>query len=301
MALWQLKGCLDETKIVRTISLDNFPFVIGRDKSLDMVIVSSGISREHAEIYLKSGRLYIRDLGSTNGTFVNNNRISTETLLAHNTVIHFCESEFKLTDLDYKERLDEQMTVIVNVAAKGRSSRKKQPSAHAPQKIPQAQPKQIEEGIEKPNVIKVEGGEDSSLVKEESAEPFFESTQPCYLPNEKIFVRGGADNPNRRMSPRREARWPADVVTESGESMHCVTKDISETGLSLLSSVRVAEHSMVSVDVHLFYKGRQRDFSIDGVVKHSLLAAKGFIVGVQIKHCSESCSEFVRKYATHQV
>ena len=116
MALWHLEGSLDETKTVRKTPVTHFPFIIGRSKSLDMVILRSGISREHAEIFKKAGRLYIRDLGSTNGTFVNKNRISVDTLLTHNTVIHFSEVDFKLIDLEFKAPTDELLTVVINMA-----------------------------------------------------------------------------------------------------------------------------------------------------------------------------------------
>jgi hypothetical protein len=36
----------------------------------------SNISRNHAELYVEDNHLYIRDLRSTNGTFLNNNRLS---------------------------------------------------------------------------------------------------------------------------------------------------------------------------------------------------------------------------------
>ncbi len=116
MALWHLEGSLDETKIIIKTPITHFPFTIGRSKTLDMVVLHSGISREHAEIYKKGSRLYIRDLDSTNGTFVNKQRITSDMWVTHNTIIHFSHVVFKLIDLDFKPQSDQHLTRIINIA-----------------------------------------------------------------------------------------------------------------------------------------------------------------------------------------
>src|SRR5207253_8994211 len=49
--------------------------VIGRSSDLDMVLIEDMVSRKHARISLQDGAITIADLGSTNGTFVNGEKV----------------------------------------------------------------------------------------------------------------------------------------------------------------------------------------------------------------------------------
>lgn len=62
--------------------------VIGRSSDCDLSIFDPGLSRRHAELELIGDRLLIRDLGSANGTYVNEERV-TEKELADGDQIRF--------------------------------------------------------------------------------------------------------------------------------------------------------------------------------------------------------------------
>lgn len=54
--------------------------VIGRSSELDMVLVEDMVSRKHAKITVTLGKINIEDLGSTNGTFVNGEKVQSSRL-----------------------------------------------------------------------------------------------------------------------------------------------------------------------------------------------------------------------------
>ena len=61
--------------------IETLPVCIGRGPQAALSLdADQGISRQHAEIYEKTGHLRIRDLKSTHGTYLNGKRISDESL-----------------------------------------------------------------------------------------------------------------------------------------------------------------------------------------------------------------------------
>lgn len=56
------------------------PAVIGRGREATLTLPHPLVSRKHCEIFESDGHLVVRDMGSLNGTFVNNDRI-TEAIL----------------------------------------------------------------------------------------------------------------------------------------------------------------------------------------------------------------------------
>jgi pSer/pThr/pTyr-binding forkhead associated (FHA) protein len=60
----------------REFQVTKEPFMIGRDRTNDIIIEDPLISRKHASIYFRDGRYRVKDLDSTNGTFLNGEKVS---------------------------------------------------------------------------------------------------------------------------------------------------------------------------------------------------------------------------------
>ena len=64
-----------------SISGEAFPIpgngraILGRSPQCDIVLPGTHVSRQHAELYFQSGRLHVKDLGSSNGTYVNRKKV----------------------------------------------------------------------------------------------------------------------------------------------------------------------------------------------------------------------------------
>lgn len=66
-------------KVGETFLLETFSLTVGRDPVSDIVLNDPEVSRQHARFTrLDSGGYHVQDLGSTNGTFVNGQRLAAE-------------------------------------------------------------------------------------------------------------------------------------------------------------------------------------------------------------------------------
>jgi len=67
-------------QVLKEIPLDKPRLTIGRKPDNDLVIDNPAVSGHHALIFSEGGVFFIEDLGSTNGTFVNDAKIQKEKL-----------------------------------------------------------------------------------------------------------------------------------------------------------------------------------------------------------------------------
>ena len=64
---------------------------IGRDSTNEIVINDAEVSRRHARLTFQGGKYVLEDLGSTNGTFVNSQRLAGPRVLKAGEVVSFGE------------------------------------------------------------------------------------------------------------------------------------------------------------------------------------------------------------------
>ncbi len=82
----------------RTLTLPSGrPLLVGRAVACDLPLNDPTVSRQHAELLLVDGQAFIRDLHSTNGTFVNGERVR-EALAPPGARVAFGKVEFEVHD-----------------------------------------------------------------------------------------------------------------------------------------------------------------------------------------------------------
>lgn len=102
---------------------------IGRANS-DLLLVNPVVSGSHARLDIENNRYILKDLKSTNGTFVNMGRISTQEL-HHGDVINIGKFELEFINLEEKEPPSDSfsddaggMTVMINAKEVMRTQKK---------------------------------------------------------------------------------------------------------------------------------------------------------------------------------
>lgn len=86
----------DSESASQRYALRVLPCTVGRGSSCGLQLDFDRISREHARFEKLDNRLLVTDLNSTNGTFVNHQRIEEPTLVRVGDTIHFANHEFTL-------------------------------------------------------------------------------------------------------------------------------------------------------------------------------------------------------------
>lgn len=96
-AVWYLEGFEARSQRLVRAPINSLPFSVGRRSSCDLPLNSKMVSQRHAEIVERNGVMWLRDLGSTNGTFVNGRRLSGEDhSVSDGDILHFADLEYRL-------------------------------------------------------------------------------------------------------------------------------------------------------------------------------------------------------------
>ena len=115
---WQLKA-LTEALGDLTLTISD-SLSVGRGSDNDVVLGSKQISRNHAVLSVLNGKLYVKDLNSSNGTFINDERIETNEskYLEADDTLGFASFSFQVTAqlaaMDTEEVVADKPTLMLS-------------------------------------------------------------------------------------------------------------------------------------------------------------------------------------------
>ena len=89
-------------------NIQKLPVILGRDKENEITLSDKSVSRKHAQIFQKRNKLFIKDLGSINGTFVNGEKVKSSGFSFGDTLqIGFYKLEVNMSDQVTESSQDE--------------------------------------------------------------------------------------------------------------------------------------------------------------------------------------------------
>ena len=94
--VWFLVGPFDSAETIRYLPIYTLPFRIGRRMDLDLSLACNTVSNNHAEIVEADTALILRDLGSTNGTYLNGQRVTAPVPLHEDDLVQFANMAFRV-------------------------------------------------------------------------------------------------------------------------------------------------------------------------------------------------------------
>lgn len=118
-------------EVGKEFPLEKNELIVGREQSNDITISDPEVSRRHARIFFQNGSYVVEDLGSTNGTFVNGQRLTGPYILRPGEMLNFGEHVSVLYEAT---QIDPNATVVAGQGVKGSAQK---PPIYAP---PPAQP-----------------------------------------------------------------------------------------------------------------------------------------------------------------
>lgn len=96
--VWFLSGPTQPAEPVLHVPVDATPFTVGRKPGVSLKLQFRTVSSNHASLWVENGSLMLQDSGSTNGTYINGNRLEkgVSTRLSEEDLIHFAEAPFRV-------------------------------------------------------------------------------------------------------------------------------------------------------------------------------------------------------------
>lgn len=98
-ANWFFVGENDNVDGENRVSIKS-PFIVGRDPNSDLYLECGSVSGSHAQIVTDNDEIWLEDLNSTNGTFVNGKRVTEKCQLNRDDTIQFGTAMFQISNAE---------------------------------------------------------------------------------------------------------------------------------------------------------------------------------------------------------
>jgi len=105
-----IKWCLESTSDLTNkwvFPIDSVPFIIGRGKDCHLTLGSKSVSRHHVQLNVSGDMLWVRDAGSTNGTFLNGKPLTESEMLKEGDILLIGQVGFCVLSTDERPRPDD--------------------------------------------------------------------------------------------------------------------------------------------------------------------------------------------------
>ncbi|MCP3960511.1 MAG: EAL domain-containing protein [bacterium] len=113
-ASWCLEGYVDDKHEVWRTMVRRLPFQVGRNSESDLVLPFGRVSHTHAKLFQRQKSLWLRDMGSTNGTFLNGKRVLDDCPLKDGDIVHFADHEFRLVTFSTRQPQAATQTILLD-------------------------------------------------------------------------------------------------------------------------------------------------------------------------------------------
>lgn len=220
-----------------------FPMVkvkttIGRDPSCDIVLEDPEVSRQHLKLYIVDDQVQVKDMGSSNGTFLNNQKIDKITPFNPGDNIIMGPNLFSLENVDATVPEDVEMTCMLTVdqlRELGDKPLRDEESSETDQVEATmiSSRKDLMAGIYNKKI---------GLAKHASVEIIFGSDKgKKYLLPQGQFTLGRGENCNIRLSDEMVSTLHGVLITDKDETIY---RDENSKNGSILNN-RIVKHSVL--------------------------------------------------------
>ncbi|MEK6218613.1 MAG: FHA domain-containing protein [Psychrobacter sp.] len=218
---WQLNALTEALGDLTLTVSDSLS--IGRGSDNDVVLGSKQVSRNHAVLSVLDGQLYVKDLDSSNGTFINEQRIAgnESSHLKANDTLGFASFSFQV-------QASAAPVTTEELVADAHENADTAALTETPASEPVTEKQVVEESVlEEEPIIEQTGNE--PVIKETGIEEMLPATDDT-VPVEPLSADAGSDMTEESVTPTHETVEPVveELATEEAVSTEPIVK---ETGI----------------------------------------------------------------------